>query len=148
MFSDYADRRRLPVTGRATPHRRRDRLLGITPEVKTIHHGPTGTLGYSYFTYYDPAPRTAAIPPAEPKWVPQGQHESFLSKLPNGEYLLPAGRFLTPEDQQLLAVTPDIKIIHAGPRGTSGYFFATQYDPAAMAEYNRHNLRGLAVPGN
>ena len=54
-------------------------------------------------------------PPAEPKLALQGQHESFLSKLSDGEYVLPAGRHLTEEDCRLLAVTPDVKIIHRGP---------------------------------
>jgi hypothetical protein len=92
-----------------------------------------------------PAAPVVLQPPATPKSEPQGQHESFLRRLPNGEYLLPPGRFLTSEDQRELAVTPDIKIIHSGPPGTLEYKAANHYDPAAMAEYNRQKLRGLEM---
>jgi hypothetical protein len=83
-----------------------------------------------------PAQRLIVLSP--PKLPPQGEHESFLEELPNGEYFLPVGRFLTEEDVRKLAATPDIKLIRNGKTpGTIEYGAVTRHDPVATADYLR-----------
>ncbi len=73
--------------------------------------------------------------------APQREHESFLIQLPDGDYVLPAGRFYTTEDRRRLAATPDVKVIHRGPPGIFGYLILEYCDPVANAEYERVKLR-------
>ena len=91
------------------------------------------------------APAPATQPPRQSTQphdnLTQGEHESFLTQLPDGDYVLPAGRFYTAEDRRRLAATPDIKVIHRGPPGTLGYFVLEYCDPVANAEYERVKLR-------
>ena len=65
--------------------------------------------------------------PTQERAPEQGEHESYLIPLPDGEFVLALGRIFTEEDKQLLAVTPYIKVIHGGLPGTAGYVFISYF---------------------